>query len=974
MQLIKKLNIILFGIFLCLGSQMYAMEEVKDQISKQPEKQTKFLESPKQWAIEKMRNAKNAIGKNLFENGNISKKRTVFGYNIYDNHFDNDDEYKKFRAKLLSQKPNDTEQSNAIQNTPNSILSTQIAVLQTDSLSANGSKQTSENIANAYEKLHLNPNVDPSIIDKQYKKLALQYHPDKSNGNMKAFQDLQSAYQTIKEHLESNLKTPGSVQSIQGHDAKAQITDKPESKVTKIQRSLDQSITKIDEALEIKKTLSFRSENTKRLKEIQSNMDKKEKEIEAVYRNIPDKNDVSVKNNPELQDLFKVYYSLESEEKSLLGSLKNIGTLVNPNFKTYQAPVSQDDYKTAAMTEINEASDKEKYIKEITNLAKKRNDLSDSSTTNDDNLNIGLNIGYGDLIYEGIIESIVDDPFNYQAKFNAIKKQLSPIKNSSPITEEIKNKILSDLCPSTKDLSINQKNNLFEKLNNGESVKSLLKEETTEEQKELPMNNSPFVLDQATTKIAAQHDQDMTTIKLEKDKEALNKNFLDQKLQENKTSQKNAAQEHLKKIAQIDAQIALIETESNESKERTNTKKEEALEWQKLLQNMNNILPKQKLTPEQIAENRRNAPKLNPTRAKEIQDQRLKQQQESLRQLSEQAELKKAQELQDLMGEQAKNEDLFTSQKSNRSDSETERRAHISKQETTDFEDNLKKFQERIVAQAQKENTAQESANRSKLLDQENSELQAIKALQDKIKTQHQKETVAQAEKLAQEKKAAQELKQRLIDLQQKSKSNEQALFSGETKARIDLDAEHDLGLEEIKESKQNAEAARKIGGQQGIILEHETGRTPIHLQQEAELNDLQAKMLADSAKLKQNEKQKAKDLADKKAQAEAEKNAPAIKLKTTPMMETIVKNRHLETTNDGNTELHNALKENNFDLAYKLLLATHTKQFINKQNLKQLTPLDILESKINDKKLTFAEYTKLLNAMKKLGAKSAKN
>jgi len=454
-----------------------------------------------------------------------------------------------------------------------------------------------------FEQLGLNADSTQEQIKRMYRKLALQYHPD-TGGSTQAFQKIQIAYDFINDNL-NNLKQNSSTIAIKDSPLLAQILDRPAAEIAPIDRTLQQSAQVVSEAQkqqENRRLLLKRTQDTDQLKEIQNSMDEEQKQIEDMYRAMSDKSDNAVENNRDFMLKIKNYDALQSQKDNLLGSLKNVGTLVAPDFKPYQAEVSQEGFIQEAMQALKQANpkDQELFEDQMRALAQKNNnDSSQSSLDNDksDQIRKGLIVGYREMIYPEILKSMINDPFNYQAKFNALKKQLSSKTNISPITEKIEEGILYSLCPATKDLSSSQKAAIFEKLNNHEPLNNLLQEHQENDQKNYNDNTNSKI--NALNKELEEH------IKSSNEINQRAQAILDEKLTQTPTkttfSTATLPQQSIKSTADYAQEIADIEAEFNNARTQSRARRAEELEFENLFGIHQKPSSKQNLTAEQIA-------------------------------------------------------------------------------------------------------------------------------------------------------------------------------------------------------------------------------------------------------------------------------------------------------------------------------------------------------------------------------------
>lgn len=68
-----------------------------------------------------------------------------------------------------------------------------------------------------YEILGVSPSANEPEIKKQYRKLALQYHPDRPGGNETMFKEIQEAYEVLSDPTERQNYDEAQRQGIEYH-------------------------------------------------------------------------------------------------------------------------------------------------------------------------------------------------------------------------------------------------------------------------------------------------------------------------------------------------------------------------------------------------------------------------------------------------------------------------------------------------------------------------------------------------------------------------------------------------------------------------------------------------------------------------------------------------------------------------------------------------------------------------------------
>ena len=72
---------------------------------------------------------------------------------------------------------------------------------------------------NYYECLGINKNASKDEIKKAFRKLSLQHHPDRPNGNSEKFKQINEAYETLGDHQKKkmyDLRNSGGIPGMPG--------------------------------------------------------------------------------------------------------------------------------------------------------------------------------------------------------------------------------------------------------------------------------------------------------------------------------------------------------------------------------------------------------------------------------------------------------------------------------------------------------------------------------------------------------------------------------------------------------------------------------------------------------------------------------------------------------------------------------------------------------------------------------------
>ncbi|MBI1828150.1 MAG: tetratricopeptide repeat protein [Thaumarchaeota archaeon] len=105
------------------------------------------------------------------------------------------------------------------------------------------------NIYKCYEVLGLKPGSSMKEIKQAYRKLALQYHPDKdsSDGNETRFKQISDAYQTLRLHHKTELKITKKFTDLYPEDA---VSFYEKAEIFIVKQNYEEAIVFYDKALE----------------------------------------------------------------------------------------------------------------------------------------------------------------------------------------------------------------------------------------------------------------------------------------------------------------------------------------------------------------------------------------------------------------------------------------------------------------------------------------------------------------------------------------------------------------------------------------------------------------------------------------------------------------------------------------------------------------------------------------------------